>query len=107
MVQEQDEKGAEKFVFFLCEPVRFTCFVSLFAGCVFRRKKSALVLWFITSSCPLFFDGSRSSGTELDERGDLSWEEAKSLRSLATWRLGPGLCLRPKGGRSVFLSSLR
>ena len=37
----------------------------------------------------------------------LSWEEAKSLRSLATWRLGPGLCLRPKGGRSVLLSSLR
>jgi len=49
--------------------------------------------------------GSRLRWLEL--RGWLSWEEAKSLRSLATWRLGPGLCLRPKGGRSVFLSSLR
>jgi len=43
---------------------------------------------------------SKSSGTELAERGDLSREKAKDL---ATWRLGSGLYPWP---RSRSLSSL-
>jgi len=48
------------------------------------------------------FDGFRSSGTELDERGDLSGEEAKSRRA---WRLG-GLALDCVRGRSAAALSL-
>jgi len=101
MAQEQDEKRAKKFV----SLVRTKCgsFVSFFAGCVFRRKKSASVLWFIASLRSLFFDGFRSSGTELDERGDLSGEEAKSRRA---WRISSLAldCVRGRGAAALLLS---